>query len=315
MDYDAILAAQEAVEEHRRRVMSKWGSPQQVLDDGHVRLVDFMGDDAAIPQAARVSYGAGTKTLREDAELIRFLMRHEHFSPFAMCQVKLHLRLPIFVHNQFIRHDRFHWNVMSARYSEMPNEKWRPSESAELRGQGQGNKQVGNGDLDPMRQGVLHQGIIEFNDAAQAKYKELLELGLCREQARTVLPMGQYTEAYVTANLGDWLLFLKQRLSPHAQKEIRDFAEVIYSLLSDLFPVTMQAFMDYQLNSVRFSAQEIELLRNILQQEIKVESGSEVVLLGDIPPKRWAQEIRKAVLSRFLPTKRERQEFWRKISD
>jgi thymidylate synthase (FAD) len=103
INYDAELAAQEAAEEHRRRVLSKWGEPTEVGPDGHVRLVDFMGSDAAIPQAARVSYGAGTKTVREDAQLIRFLMRSEHFSPFAMCQVKLHVRLPIFVHNQWVR--------------------------------------------------------------------------------------------------------------------------------------------------------------------------------------------------------------------
>ena len=194
----------------KQELLDRWGPPQVVDNEGFVRLIDYMGSDAAIPQAARVSYGAGTKTVREDSQLIRFLMRNEHFSPFAMCQVKLHLRLPIFVHNQFVRHDRFHWNVMSARYSEMPEESWQPK-PVEVRGQGQGNKQVGNGSMSPDAQAKASMDIARSYHQGRRTYEQLLEDGVCREQARTVLPMGQYTEAYVTANLGDWLLFLKAR--------------------------------------------------------------------------------------------------------
>lgn len=202
---------------------------------------------------------------------------------------------------------------MSARYSEMPEEKWCPK-PIEVRGQGKSNKQVGDGDLDEQATKLGHILINSANTSSTAYYNELLSQGVCREQARTVLPMGQYTEAYVTANLGDWLLFLKARLNSHAQKEIRLFAEAIYKIFQDLFPVTMEAFADYQLGGVKMSAQEMQLLRTILNQEVKVTSGSETVLLGDVPPKHWAPSIRKHILSEHLDTKRERQDFWRKIN-
>ena len=285
---------------NRQELIEKWSKPQVVDAEGFVRLVDFMGDDPAIPQAARVSYAGGTKTVREDSVLTRFLMRHEHYSPFAMAQVKLHLRLPIYVHNQFVRHDRFAWNVMSGRYSEMPKEKWQPADPTDVRGQGKGNKQVGNGVLDPMHQGVLMQDVIEFNLASQAKYEELLDLGMCREQARTVLPMGQYTEAYVTANLGDWLLFLKARLSPHAQVEIKLFAEAIHNIFVDLFPNTMSAFDDYQFNSVTFSAQEMLWIREALASNVK---------LLDANP----EDRKKSLELVGIESGRERQEFWKKL--
>ena len=276
---------------NKKETLALWGEPQPVLGEGHVRLVDYMGDDAAIPQAARVSYGEGT-------QLIRFLMRHEHFSPFAMCQVKFHVRLPIYVHNQWVRHDRFHWNVMSGRYSEMPEECWTP-QPQDIRGQGVGNKQVANGGLDEDAQRVAHNMIGKTYHVIRRAYECMLDDGVGREQARTVLPMGQYTEAYVTANLGDWMLFLRQRMDPHAQYEIRVYAMKVYEILLQLFPVTMQAFMDYQVNSVRLSAQEWAATQNAL--------GSFVEDLTEEP------EQRKNFLSKFIPTKRERQEFWKKI--
>lgn len=301
---------------NRDMILEKWGDPQPVLDDGHVRLVDYMGDDAAIPQAARVSYGAGTKTVREDADLVRFLMRNEHFSPFAMCQVKLHVRLPIFVHNQWVRHDRFHWNVMSARYSEMPEECWTP-EPEQVRGQGKGNKQVANGGLSEDDQVVAANAIARTYHTIKLAYRKLLDMEVGREQARTVLPMGQYTEAYVTANLGDWLLFLKQRLNPHAQYEIRVYAEQVYAILHDLFPVTMQAFMDYQVNGVKMSAQEMQTIKYWLDQ-----SEINGIQLEELSPEDYQgvnlanlrDSQRRGWLSMFLPTKRERQEFWKKIN-
>ena len=317
---------------NREQLLTKWEKPSPVLDDGHVRLVDFMGDDAAIPQAARVSYGAGTKTVREDAQLLRFLMRSEHFSPFAMCQVKLHVRLPIYIHNQWVRHDRFHWNVMSARYSEMPQECWQP-EAADVRGQGAGNKQVANGGLEEAQQAEAANIIGRTYHQIKLAYRQLLDMNVGREQARTVLPMGQYTEAYVTANLGDWLLFLKQRLNPHAQYEIRVYAEAVYAILADLFPVTMEAFMDYEVGGVRFSAQEMSCIRSLLNGELgvrlineagqNVETGASYYEVGTsrdtalakaTRPKDLNKEQRQSLLQKFLPTKRERQEFWKKIS-
>lgn len=258
----------------------------KVLDSGFVTYIDSMGDDAAIPQAARVSYQKGTKSVRSDEQLIRFLMRHEHFSPFAMCQVKLYVRLPLFVFGQMVRHDRFHFNCMSARYSEMPTEKWEPRE--QMRGQSDKNKQ--KGEL-PVSDEVHTQalGIIaDANESAEVAYNELLQLGICREQARTVLPAGQYTECFVTANLGDWMLFLKQRLDPHAQREIQVYAEAIYEILHDLFPISMQAFMDYQVGGVKFSAQEMIVLRG-------------------------SPEELDSLLEANLPNKREQEEFLSKV--
>jgi len=205
---------------------------------------------------------------------------------------------------------------MSARYSEMPEECWTP-EPTEVRGQGSGNKQVANGGLHEDVQAEAHNAITKTYDQIRSAYRKLLDLGVGREQARTVLPMGQYTEAYVTANLGDWLLFLKQRLNPHAQYEIRVYAEKVYEILLQLFPVTMQAFMDYQVNGVKMSAQELETIRYWLNNsEINghelAEPGCEDYSGVNLPNLRDNQ--RKGWLGRFLPTRRERQEFWKKIT-
>ena len=240
----------------------------KALGDGFVQYIDHMGDDAAIAQAARVSYAKGTKTVREDEKLVRFLMKHKHYSPFAMCQVKLHFRFPLFVNVQKLRHDRVHWNLMSARYSVMPTSKWAPTGENIPRGQGTGNKQVGSGELDEETQSALYNLVKVSNTTAQAFYETLLEKGMCREQARTVLPMGQYTEGFATATLGDWMLMLSQRLSPHTQYESRVIAEGIRDILKDLFPVAMQAFEDYQLNSVTFDAAEMAIIRGLLDDDI-----------------------------------------------
>jgi thymidylate synthase (FAD) len=276
-----------------------------VLDDGFVRYIAHMGDDDSIANAARVSYAAGTKTKRDNEQLVRFLMRHQHYSPFGQCQFQVHLRLPIYVHNQFIRHRAFTWNMMSGRYSIMPDEKWTPK-TADLRGQGTGNKQVGNGNLsndpevEPGTRENCQSAIETAYEEASITYTYLLENGLCREQARTVLPMGQYTEGVVTANLGEWMLLLRQRLDPHAQEEIRVYAVAIAAMLEELFPVAMQAFYDYQLNAVTFSGAEIALLRGMLQDQI-------LELNAD-------PNMRQALLGERLPSQRERQEFWRKIN-
>ena len=266
---------------------------------GFVRLVDYMGDDSSPAQAARVSYGAGTKTVTEDKDLTRFLMRHEHFSPFAMAQVKIHMKFPIFIHNQMVRHDRFHWNLMSGRYSVMPEEKWSP-EQEELRAQGKGNKQVGSGELSFDHAKRAREILITANDDAQNSYEILLEHGVCREQARTILPLGQYSEGYATANLGDWLLFLKQRLAPGAQKEIQEYAIAISQILQRLFPTVMQAWEDYQLNAVTFSAQEMIWLRETLASNVK---------LLDANPDMRKESIRSVGITNI----REAQEFWKKL--
>jgi thymidylate synthase (FAD) len=271
--------------------MSDYEKKIAILDNGFVQYIDHMGDDASIPQAARVSYSKGTKGIRDDETLMRFLMRHEHYSPFAMCQVKLYVRLPIFVHNQWVRHDRFHWNVMSGRYSIMPTEKWTPAPE-DLRGQGTGNKQVGDGFMPSENAKEAETAYHAVYGDIGAAYVHLLDQGVCREQARCVLPLATYTEAFVTASLGDWMQFLKQRLDSHAQLEIRVYAEAVLQILSDLFPVAMQAFKDYQLNSVRFSAQEMAVLLEYLKN----------------PERHWID-----IVNENIPNKREREEFLVKV--
>lgn len=285
----------------------------RVLDDGFVRLVDHMGSDSAIVSAARVSYSKGTVVKRKDEDLLRFLMRHEHYSPFSMCQVKFHVRMPLFINVQALRHDRFHWNLMSGRYSVMPTEKFSP-EPEDIRGQGSGNKQVGNGELDDNSQHVLSSVLKEANRQAETYYNLLLKEGMCREQARSILPFGQYTEGFVTANLGDWLLFLKQRLDPHAQLEIRVYAEAIRDELKKIFPVTIQAFEDYQLNSVTFSAMEMKTLRAMLNGRMGSWSDEHGNSTPPVRVNELTPETRLEILSEHIPTKRERIEFWSKIT-
>ena len=297
--------------------------PIPVLNDGFCKYIDHMGTDESISQAARVSYAKGTRKVSEDRDLIRFLMRHEHYSPFSMATIKFHLRLPIFIHNQFIRHDRFHWNMMSGRYSVMPDEKWAPALPEDIRGQGQGNKQVGNGKLDVEAEEDAFIAIESANHNSQLNYQELLNLGVCREQARAVLPQGQYTEGVVTANLGDWMLLLKQRLDPHAQLEIQVYAQAIEKILNELFPICMEAFRDYQLNRVVLSAAEHEVLMQLLAgkslrrgpysaEELaaaypQMTAGTEENLEGMRLQKE--QKENEIYLPAILTNKREREEF------
>nr|BDD46169.1 hypothetical protein 7 [bacterium] len=216
-------------------------------------------------------------------------------------------------------HDRFHWNVMSARYSVMPKEKWTCHGGWRL--PSSTNKQAGENLLTGILSDEVSPEIIDedynlphdtpLQDAAtdiqetsymvsEESYNQLLNIGVCREEARSVLPMGQYTECFVTANLGDWMLFLKRRLDSHAQKEIRVYAHAIYDILSELFPVAVKAFMDFQHHAVTLSGPEISALREILAEDIKI---------FELNP-----DDRVKLLERHgLTSKRERVEFFKKL--
>lgn len=234
------------------------------IGKGHVAYSDHMGNDASIAQAARASYKKGTKSVSDDAALIRTLYRNEHFSPFSMCQLKLHMKLPMFVFNQFVRHDRFHFNVESGRYSEMSDDFWVPDDTEGLRGQGNGlNKQAGTGALEESTAQEIEAQLIAHEQLTRTTYHYLLQLGLCREQARSIISVGQYIECFATANLGDWLLLLSKRLDSNAQRENTIYAEAIFSIIKELFPITAQAFIDYNLESVTFTRLEMEMLRRI----------------------------------------------------
>ena len=230
---------------------------EKVLDQGFVRLVDHMpreNMDSAIVQSARVSYGDGTKTSRGDAGLIRYLMRHWHTTPFEMVEFKFHIKMPIYIARQHMRHRTASINELSARYSVVPREYYTPDV---LRGQAtvnhQGSEGVSEANVSDMK-GQLEKSF-EVYDA-------LLEDGCCREQARGTLPQSTYTEFYWKINLHNLMHYLQLRMDAHAQQEIRAYADAIFRLVEPLVPLTMQAFKDFRVNAVSLSGPEIEALKH-----------------------------------------------------
>ena len=214
-----------------------------ILDHGFIRVIDYMGNDAAIVQAARVSYGKGTKTVSEDAGLINYLMRHRHTTPFEMCEIKLHVKLPIFVARQWIRHRTGSFNEYSARYSILDNEFYIPSSST-LGKQSSVNKQGRDQPVfSKYDTHVVRQMIKDHSERSYNIYETLLNegsLGLARELARMVLPLNFYSQWYWKVDLKNLLDFLNLRTDPHAQYEIRVYAEQIEKILEPMAPRNLQ---------------------------------------------------------------------------
>ena len=234
------------------------------LDKGFVRLIDVMGDDAAIVQAARVSYGSGTKKVLEDRGLIRYLLRHAHTTPFEMVEFKFHVKLPIFVARQWIRHRTANVNEYSGRYSEMKDEFYTPHPN-DIRPQSVANKQ-GRSD-ETLPDGMAEQAANAFKsgqDEAYAQYQEFLEQGIAREIARINLPVSNYTEWYWKIDLHNLFHFLRLRIDAHAQYEIRVFAEAIAELVQPFVPYAWEAFEDYVLNAHRMTAPELKVMKHLL---------------------------------------------------
>jgi thymidylate synthase (FAD) len=231
-----------------------------VLDDGFVRLVDYMGDDSAIVQAARVSYGKGTKRVHEDRALIRYLLRHAHTTPFEMCEVKLHVRVPMDIWRQWIRHRTASVNEYSTRYSEAIDAAHRTAPDA-WRLQSASNRQ-GSGGLLPREAGAtLSVEEDEFLARARAVYQGRLAAGVAREQARKDLPLSTYTEAYWKVDLHNLLHFIGLRIDEHAQQEIRAYATVIgEEIVARWVPVTWEAFLDYRKRAMTLSNLEVALV-------------------------------------------------------
>jgi len=241
-----------------------------ILDHGFVGLVDSMGSDSAVVQAARVSYGAGTKQVNDDRNLIRYLMRHKHTTPFEMCEVKFHLKMPIFVMRQLVRHRTASINEYSARYSVMTDEFYIP-ELEQIQKQSTTNKQ-GREESEWFfndKREVQHAFQRSFYNA----YKEYTSLlgkednGLARELARSVLPVGGYTELYWKANLKNFLHMIKLRSDPHAQWEIQELANAMYNLVKGKFPQVCEAFEDYEQNAVTASRMEVDLLQALISKD------------------------------------------------
>lgn len=232
-----------------------------VLDHGFVRLIDYLGGDSRVVEAARVSYGAGTKTVREDKGLINYLMRNLHTSPFEQCTLVFHIKLPLFVFAQMVRHRTAKLNSMSARYSVMADEFYAP-DAANVRGQSDANKQVGEGEVDGA------EAIVAVFDEVCAReyatYEDLLTRGVSREQARMVLPQNVYTQIYWKCDLHNLFHFLRLRLDWHAQQEIRAYAEAMAQAAQAVAPLCYEAFEEHQLYAQRFSRSEMAAIRKML---------------------------------------------------
>jgi thymidylate synthase (FAD) len=229
-----------------------------------VRVVDYMGDDAAVVQAARVSYGTGTRKINEDRGLIRYLMRHRHTTPFEMCELKLHVKLPIFVARQWIRHRTANVNEYSARYSVLDREFYLPR-AEDLNVHSASNKQ-GRGDTLSEEAAAEVLRLLR-RDASQCydTYEHLLDdPGLARELARMNLPVNYYTQWYWKVDLHNLLHFLALRIDPHAQYEIRVYGEAMADLVKAWVPMVWEAFEDYRLHAVTFSKQMMDVLRAML---------------------------------------------------
>ena len=248
-----------------------------VLDHGFVRVVDYMGDDAAIVQAARVSYGQGTKKVSDDSGLIRYLMRHWHSTPFEMCEIKLHVKLPVFVARQWIRHRTANVNEYSARYSILDREFYIPAPE-NLAAQSKVNNQ-GRG---AVLEGDEASRVLEMlrGDAGRAydHYEEMLsqdgQQGLARELARMNLPANIYTQWYWKVDLHNLFHFLRLRADPHAQFEIRVYAEAICEMVKAWVPLAYAAFEDYRLNAAQLSGPALSVVRRMLAGETVEQTGS-----------------------------------------
>jgi thymidylate synthase (FAD) len=259
------------------------GVPFKVLDDGFVRVIDYMGSDSAIVQAARVSYGKGTKQIREDEGLIRYLLRHHHTSPLEMCDLKLHIRVPMDCWRQWIRHRTASVNEYSTRYS-IAIDAAQKTDSNAWRLQATSNRQGSEGFLELEKGKPFSEKEMELHEHARKLYNERIEAGIAREQARKDLPLSTYTEAYWKIDLHNLLHFLALRMEKHAQLEIREYATVIGSeIVSKWCPLVWEAFKDYQLGSLDLSKQETEIIA-CLQAGDKEAAIGVAIKYGLLPP-------------------------------
>ena len=248
-----------------------------VLDHGFVRVIDYMGDDAAICQAARVSYGRGTKSVQNDEGLIRYLMRHWHSTPFEMCEVKLHVKLPVFVARQWIRHRTANINEYSGRYSVMDREFYIPAEdklAAQSSQNHQGRGEVLQGEEAQRVLNLLREDAMRSYDNYESMLSQDGQQGLARELARMNLPTNIYTQWYWKVDLHNLLHFLRLRADSHAQYEIRAYADVICDIVKDWVPAAFGAFRDYRMDAVSLSAQAAAVLKRRLAGETVTQEDS-----------------------------------------
>ncbi len=259
--------------------------PFAVLDHGFVRVVDYMGDDSAVVQAARVSYGRGTRKVREDEGLIRYLLRHRHTTPFEMCEIKYHVKLPIFVARQWIRHRTASVNEYSARYSVLDREFYIPAPE-HVAAQATSNRQGRGEALDAA---AAAQVLDLLRADAERNYRSYLWMlnddeagappdpgrpGVARELARMNLTLNTYTQWYWKIDLHNLMNFLDLRASPHAQFEIRQYAQVILGTMARWVPHSHRAFLDYRVGGAHLSAAGLAVVRRLIKGETVTEESS-----------------------------------------
>jgi thymidylate synthase (FAD) len=274
------------------------GLPFRVLDDGFVRVLDYMGDDTSVVQSARISYGAGTKRVQEDRGLIRYLMRHMHTTPFEMCELKLHVRVPMDTWRQWIRHRTASVNEYSTRYS-VAIDASQHTGSNEWRAQSSTNRQGSGSNLSDDTGARLSDAERRLQDYARQVYEERIAAGVAREQARKDLPLSTYTEAYWKCNLHNLLHFLNLRMDDHAQYEIRAYASTIAEeIVARWVPMVWEAFLDYRRHGLQLSRIEAEVIHALNSGDpegaraVAAKSGLLTVKkTGELAPNRERSEL------------------------
>jgi thymidylate synthase (FAD) len=257
-----------------------------VLDDGFVALVDCMGDDGSVVQAARVSYGEGTRRVSDDRQLIRYLLRHAHTTPFEMAELKLLVRVPMDCWRQWIRHRTASVNEYSTRYS-LAIDAMQGTGGEEWRLQAAANRQGSAGLLDAAAGQALTRAEEELQRQARRVYEERLAAGIAREQARKDLPLSTYTEAYWKIDLHNLLHFLALRMDPHAQLEIRRYAETIgREIVQPLFPLCWEAFLDYRVEAMRLTRLDRDVIRRLAASAASLPASPAAFLAAQDPS--WA---------------------------
>lgn len=268
--------------------------PIPVLDHGFVRVVDYMGDDAAIVQAARVSYGRGTKRTSEDSGLIAYLMRHAHTTPFEMCEIKFHVKLPIFVARQWIRHRTANVNEYSARYSILDREFYVPQyevlaaqSSSNRQGRGQTVSETDAGEITRLlirdAQNAFDSYHWLLNEDDEGKAIDPNRPGLARELARLNLPLSAYTQWYWKIDLHNLFNFLKLRSDEHAQHEIREYANVMLRIVEAWVPMAFKAFTEYRRDAANLSASALDVVKRLLNGEVVTRETS------NLSPREWRE--------------------------
>lgn len=276
--------------------------PIQVLDKGFVRLVDYMGGDQRIVQAARVSYGEGTKTYREDRGLIHYLMKNWHTSPFEQVQLTFHTKMPIFVARQWVRHRTARLNEISGRYSVMKDEFYIPA-AEQIRYQSKSNKQGRSDECVPLDQALeIIKRLEDEQKQAYANYQELLGANVARELARANLPVSLYTEWYWQIDLHNLFHFLHLRLDPHAQYEIRAFAEAMATCAKAVAPIAYEAFEDHVVGAVTFSKSECEALVALMENRpVSLQGRALAAFEAKYEKMREAHEVKELPVEPQLP--------------